>query len=159
MSIGMRIHDKARRYSSAQSRKSKACRAGAHTAGTRNAGMGGAGAQNANMHSAQDHLDACGGWTRKGMSATVICCGPPSHRSGVQLVSATPRKMLPRPGAPRRVRTQPTANRTSAEPAFPRACPHDHGLLWGAAARFFVDVTRDTVLTNTVCFVCVREAS
>ena len=72
MSIGMRIHDKTRRYSSAQSRKTKACRAGAHTAGTRNAGMGGASVQNASMHSAQDHLDACGGWTRKGMSATVM---------------------------------------------------------------------------------------
>ena len=58
MSIGMRIHDKTRRYSSAQSHKTKACRAGAHTTGTRNAGMG---AQNASMHSAQDHLDACGG--------------------------------------------------------------------------------------------------
>ena len=69
MSIGMRIHDKTRRYSRAQSRNTKACRAGAHTTGTRNAGMG---AQNASMHSAQDHLDALGGWTRKGMSATVM---------------------------------------------------------------------------------------
>ena len=66
MSIGMHIHDKTRRYSSAQSRKTKACRAGAHTAGTRIAGMGGASAQNASMHSAQDHLGACGGVDEKG---------------------------------------------------------------------------------------------
>ena len=64
-------------------------------------------ARSTRMHSKGTHNTeyAQQGHAQQAHAMRARCCGPPSHRSRVQLVSATPRKMPPRPGAPRRVRT------------------------------------------------------
>jgi hypothetical protein len=87
-----------------------------HTPSTkaRSTGMQSKGTHSSNGYAQQGHA-------QEAHTMRARCCGPPSHRSGVQPVSATPRKMPPRPGAPRRVRTHPIAKRTS---------PRDVHCLW-----------------------------